>query len=122
METMESLDDTLCDYCPKTEYGTCSVNTNQYNLCEGYHCDDAYENYKDDFENEMETKMKHNKVIFSGNATIVFWEDNTKTIVKCSDNDSFDSEKGFLIAYYQKHTGNSKKQTSKVLQSLPDRK
>lgn len=38
------------------------------------------------------------KVIFHGPATIVIWDDNTKTIVKCMDGDEFDPEKGLAMA------------------------
>lgn len=33
-------------------------------------------------------------VIFNGPATIVFWNDGTKTVVKCSDGDEYDPESG----------------------------
>ena len=36
------------------------------------------------------------KVIFNDPATIVFWSDNTKTVVKAQD-EPFDPEKGFLL-------------------------
>lgn len=38
------------------------------------------------------------KVIFHGPATIVIWDDNTKTVVKCMDGDVFDPEKGLAMA------------------------
>ena len=37
-------------------------------------------------------------VIFNDPATIVFWEDGTKTVVKCQDGDEFDPEKGLAMA------------------------
>lgn len=37
-------------------------------------------------------------VIFNRPATIVFWADNTKTVVKCSKNDVYDPEKGLAMA------------------------
>lgn len=39
-----------------------------------------------------------NKVIFNDPATIVFWADGTKTVVKCADFDIFDPEKGLAMA------------------------
>ena len=45
-------------------------------------------------------------VIFNGPATIVFWNDGTKTIVKCSDGDEYDPEKGLAMAYSKKLFGN----------------
>lgn len=46
------------------------------------------------------------KVIFNDPATIVFWNDGTKTIVKCNENDSFDPEKGLAMAIAKYHFGN----------------
>lgn len=46
------------------------------------------------------------KVLFSAPATIVFWDDNTKTVVKCSENDDFDWEKGLAMAISKKFFGN----------------
>lgn len=44
-------------------------------------------------------------VIYSGPATIVFWEDGTKTVVKCK-NEKFDPEKGLAMAFSKKMLGN----------------
>lgn len=38
------------------------------------------------------------KVIFHGPATIVIWDDNTKTVVKCMEGEEFDPEKGLAMA------------------------
>lgn len=46
------------------------------------------------------------KVIFNDPATIVFWSDNTKTVVKCRDADIFDKEKGLAMAICKKAMGN----------------
>lgn len=43
-------------------------------------------------------KFAIKKVIFNDPATIVFWADGTKTIVKCADFDIFDPEKGLAMA------------------------
>lgn len=59
------------------------------------------------------TMIKAEKVIHNKPATIVFWNDNTKTVVKCTDSDKYDSEKGFLMAYFQKTSGLSKSQSAK---------
>ena len=47
------------------------------------------------------------KVIFNDPATIVFWEDNTKTVVKCGADEIFDPEKGLAMAISKKALGNS---------------
>lgn len=45
------------------------------------------------------------RVIFNGPATIVFWSDNTKTIVKCMEGELFDEEKGIAMAFIKKMYG-----------------
>lgn len=45
-------------------------------------------------------------VIFNNPATIVFWADGTKTVVKCSENDTFDPEKGLAMAIVKRAYGN----------------
>lgn len=46
------------------------------------------------------------KVIFNDPATIVFWEDGSKTVVKCQDGDIYDPEKGLAMAISKKALGN----------------
>ena len=45
------------------------------------------------------------KVIFNKPATIVFWTDGTKTVVKCGDGDVWDEEKGLAMAICKKLIG-----------------
>ena len=52
---------------------------------------------------QMKTKSRSacnpiKKVIFNDPATIVFWKDGTKTIVKCQEGATFDPEKGLAMA------------------------
>ena len=51
-------------------------------------------------------KFTPKKVIFNEPATIVLWGDNTKTVVKCSPNDTYDKEKGLALCYMKKLFGN----------------
>ena len=44
--------------------------------------------------------------IFNDPATIVFWNDKTKTIVNAQDGDIFDPEKGLAMAISKKALGN----------------
>lgn len=46
------------------------------------------------------------KVIFSNPATIVFWADGTKTVVKCQDGDTYSKETGLAVAIAKKVFGN----------------
>ena len=45
-------------------------------------------------------------VIYNNPATIVFWMDGTKTVVKCGDYDIYDPEKGLAMAIAKKTLGN----------------
>ena len=54
---------------------------------------------KDVQKSEMLNKIKN--VIFNKPATIVFWADGTKTVVKC-ENEDFDPEKGLAMAIVKK--------------------
>lgn len=46
-------------------------------------------------------------VIFNDPATIVFWVDGSKTVVKCRDGETFDPEKGLAMAISKKVLGNN---------------
>lgn len=48
-------------------------------------------------------------VIFNDPATIVFWSDNTKTVVKTQDGEPYDPEKGMAMAFCKKLMGNNKR-------------
>lgn len=43
-------------------------------------------------------KFQPNRVIFNPPCTIVLWNDGSKTIARCGENDIFDPEKGLAIA------------------------
>ena len=47
------------------------------------------------------------KVIFNPPATVVYWSDCTKTVVKCNVNDIFDPEKGLAMAIAKRCAGNT---------------
>lgn len=58
---------------------------------------------------EIYTTMRRpeiKNVIFNDPATIVFWADGTKTVVKCQEGDEFDPEKGLTMAIVKKVYGN----------------
>ena len=52
------------------------------------------------------------KVIFNNPATIVYWSDGTKTIVKCQDGDTYDKEKGLALAICKKAIGTNKSKSN----------
>ena len=45
------------------------------------------------------------KVIFHDPATIVYWQDKTRTVVKCKDGETFDKEKGLAMCISKKLLG-----------------
>ena len=47
------------------------------------------------------------RVIFNDPATIVFWSDKSKTVVKCQPGDTFDKELGLAMCIAKKYFGNS---------------
>lgn len=66
--------------------------------------------------NEVEIE----KVIFNDPATIVFWNDGTKTIVKC-ENEAFDEEKGLAMAISKKVLGNKGNYYNEFKRWLPEK-
>ena len=60
-------------------------------------------------------------VIYNDPATIVFWEDGTKTVVKCK-NEKFDPEKGLAMAFSKKMLGNKGNYYNVFKKWLPDEK
>ena len=63
----------------------------------------------DSFETKQSTnrRVKIKDVIFSDPATVVFWDDNTKTVVKTRGGEKYDKEKGLAMAIIKKITGNT---------------
>lgn len=48
------------------------------------------------------------KLIVNGPATIILWDDGTKTVAKCSKDEPFDPEKGVAIAIAKKFVSMTK--------------
>lgn len=63
----------------------------------------------DSFETKQSTnrRVKIRDVIFSDPATVVFWSDGTKTVVKTRGGEKYDKEKGLAMAIVKKITGNA---------------
>ena len=60
------------------------------------------------------------KVIFNAPATIVFWDDGTKTVVKC-ENEKYDPEKGLAMAVAKKALGNQGNYYNQFKKWLPEK-
>lgn len=56
----------------------------------------------------LSNSFKPKQVIYNNPATIVYWMDGTKTVVKCSEYDTFDEEKGFAMALMKRVYGKKK--------------
>lgn len=60
-------------------------------------------------------------VIFNDPATIVYWTDGTKTVVKCNDSDTYSPERGLLMAIAKKFLGrNAGRYNNELRKWLPD--
>lgn len=59
--------------------------------------------------------MRKKQVIFNPPATIVLWEDGTKTVVKCDGRDEYDPKYGLALCYMKKALGNSSRNLNDVL-------
>ena len=57
--------------------------------------------------NELKKMVNPTRIIHSGPATIVFWDNGTKTVVKLSDNDWFDEYDAFCAAFAIKMFGSN---------------
>lgn len=83
--------------------GTIILKEDEYGFLYSPHWLDKVE------EGKCEVKVSEGRikdVKFSGPATIVFWTDGTKTVVKCRKGDKFDPEKGIAMACAKKLLGN----------------
>ena len=81
-----------CRKC-KTTYDPKNYRCHRFVLCKG------------ELRSMIDKKFAIKKVIFNHPATIVFWEDGTKTIVKAYL-EQFDPEKGLSMAIAKKALGN----------------
>lgn len=63
---------------------------------------------------------KIKKVIFNNPATIVFWQDGTKTVVKCTEGEPYDPEKGLMAAITKKAFGNLGNYYNQIKKWLPE--
>ena len=61
------------------------------------------------------------RIIHSGPATIVFWNDKTKTVVKCSENDIYDEYEAFCAALAIKMFGSNSHLKKMIRDKTEDR-
>lgn len=58
------------------------------------------------------------RYIINDGATILFWKNGDKTIVKRAKDDEFNPRLAFLTAFFQRYSGMSKNKANKYLASL----
>ena len=59
------------------------------------------------------------QVIYADPATIVLWQDGTKTVVKVQDGDTFDPLMGFLLAVCKRCFGNKSAYNNVLKKAVP---
>ena len=84
-----------------------SVDVDLTNLPERFSFDDIAEALNRAFNpNIFGKSLTVKKVIYNGPATIILWNDGTKTVVKCKEGDPYSPEAGFALAVLKRLTGN----------------
>ena len=104
MSTM--IDEKVYNMYMNSSYGVEGISTR--NVATGTINNESVSNRKYVAYNSMCKRTKIKNVIFNDPATIVFWADNTKTVVKCGENDIYDPEKGLAMAVAKKYLGTNK--------------
>ena len=66
----------------------------------------------------MRRKFEIKKVIFHCPATVILWADGTKTVVKCQPGDTYDREKGFLLAVCKRAYGDAGRYNNVIHRAL----
>ena len=64
---------------------------------------------------EQERRFVAEKVIFSPPATVVYWADKTRTVVKCGKDDEYNRETGLALCYMKKAFDNKSGTFNKAL-------
>ena len=109
----------LTDLCPATMSPYTSFSVLSKLNHEFYHnknWKEALEVFMDKHDRIKKPEIDH--VIYNNPATIVFWKDGTKTVVKAQD-EAFDEEKGLAMAIAKKVYGNNGRYFDKLKKHLP---
>lgn len=69
---------------------------------------------------EEKTDFTIKKVHFNDPATVVIWEDGTKTVVKCGEEDIYDPQTGLLMCIAKKTYGNNGKFNDILREWVPE--
>lgn len=88
----------------------CDLKNNDNFLDAMRHCYNdilSVEKYNASMELRVDIPGMIDRVIFNDPATIIIWKDGSKTVVKRSDDDIWDPEKGFCMAIIKKLYGHT---------------
>lgn len=61
------------------------------------------------------------QVVYNDPATVVYWDDGTKTVVKCHEEDVYDERTGFLLCCAKKLFGNTGRFNEVVKEHAPEK-
>lgn len=81
---------------------------------------DALNEFRVKKANGVDSQFDISKVIFQNPATIVFWADGTKTVVKCQEGDLYSQEVGLALCFAKKALGNAGNFNNTFKKWLPD--
>ena len=101
VEVALGVDPFVCSASMGTE-GICNYVTDCSSEVKNWNIEEIKQMIKEEEEMKFIT-LDH--VIFDGPATIVFWSDGTKTIVKCTDGDAYAYDVGIAMATLKKIFG-----------------
>ena len=79
-----------------------------------------YSNFDAHFTVSTKIVPEIERVIFNYPATIVIWKDDTKTVVKCGENDQYDEETGLALCIAKKALGNKGNWYNEFKKHLPE--
>ena len=113
----------LCKVCFREQGQTCTYEKRMVRKINQYerslHSAGMY--ICSDINAVLHNKFEIEKVIFNDPATIVIWKDGTKTVVKCGNDDIYDTEKGLALAIAKKALGNEGNYYEIFKRWLPER-
>lgn len=104
---LEFLDNMLADDEDEELEDETSDVEDEANDCDDCGDCDLCDRY--DEEDAVKEPLDFERIEFHDPATIVFWNDDTKTVVKTRHGDKFDKEKGLAMAIAKKVMGNTNK-------------
>lgn len=85
--------------------GKFKIVSEQKNIIKTHEENDAWTSWICTFDNTQEIYI--NRVIYKEPATIVFWNDGTKTVAKCHGADIYSPETGLMICCLKKIVGST---------------